>query len=81
MCIQYYSPRFAYGAGLLVVFGFLASKEVKAEGVGNLGLQDREYLYDQHALYFAYLLRERLALRWVQKYIDKFGGDPSKVTM
>lgn len=24
-------------------FGFLASKEVKAAGVGNLGLQDREY--------------------------------------
>ncbi len=24
-------------------FGFLASEEVKAAGVGNLGLQDREY--------------------------------------
>ncbi|KAF8485466.1 carotenoid ester lipase precursor [Gautieria morchelliformis] len=48
----------------LSLFGFLASKEVKAEGVGNLGLQD-----------------QRLALRWVQKYIDKFGGDPSKVTI
>jgi len=22
-----------------------------------------------------------LALRWVQKYIDAFGGDPTKVTM
>ena len=25
-------------------FGFLAGKEVKAAGVGNLGLQDREYV-------------------------------------
>jgi acetylcholinesterase len=24
---------------------------------------------------------ERLALRWVQKYISQFGGDPTKVTM
>lgn len=26
-------------------------------------------------------LLERLAMRWVQKYITAFGGDPSKVTM
>ncbi|TFY81862.1 hypothetical protein EWM64_g2152 [Hericium alpestre] len=45
-------------------FGFLASEEVKAAGVGNLGL------YDQ-----------REALRWVQKYITAFGGDPEKVTI
>ena len=24
---------------------------------------------------------ERLALRWIQKYITAFGGDPTKVTM
>ena len=24
---------------------------------------------------------ERMALRWVQKYICEFGGDPEKVTM
>jgi carboxylesterase type B len=24
---------------------------------------------------------ERMALRWVQKYISAFGGDPSQVTM
>ncbi|KAJ6554988.1 Alpha/Beta hydrolase protein [Mycena vulgaris] len=45
-------------------FGFLASKEVRAAGVGNLGLQD-----------------QRQALRWVQKYITTFGGDPTKVTI
>ncbi|KAI0029235.1 Alpha/Beta hydrolase protein [Vararia minispora EC-137] len=45
-------------------FGFLASKEVKAAGVGNLGLRD-----------------QREALRWIQKYITSFGGDPTKVTI
>ncbi|KAJ3562849.1 hypothetical protein NP233_g9322 [Leucocoprinus birnbaumii] len=48
----------------LTGFGFLASKEVKAAGIGNLGLQD-----------------QRQALRWVQKYIGAFGGDPTKVTI
>ncbi|KAF9453335.1 alpha/beta-hydrolase [Macrolepiota fuliginosa MF-IS2] len=45
-------------------FGFLASKEVREAGIGNLGLQD-----------------QRQALRWVQKYITAFGGDPTKVTI
>ncbi|KAF4622620.1 hypothetical protein D9613_009025 [Agrocybe pediades] len=49
---------------VLTGFGFLASKEVKAAGVGNLCLQD-----------------QRQAMRWVQKYISQFGGDPTKVTM
>ncbi|KAJ7660449.1 carotenoid ester lipase precursor [Mycena rosella] len=48
----------------LSAFGFLASKEVRAAGVGNLGLQD-----------------QRQALRWIQKYIAAFGGDPTKVTI
>ncbi|KAF7299717.1 Carboxylic ester hydrolase [Mycena chlorophos] len=48
----------------LSAFGFLASKEVRAAGVGNLGLQD-----------------QRQALRWIQKYIGAFGGDPTKVTI
>ena len=27
------------------------------------------------------LSSERQALRWIQKYISAFGGDPDKVTM
>ncbi|KAF9049513.1 alpha/beta-hydrolase [Hymenopellis radicata] len=48
----------------LSAFGFLASKEVKEAGIGNLGLQD-----------------QRLALRWVHRYIGAFGGNPAKVTI
>ncbi|PFH47076.1 hypothetical protein AMATHDRAFT_153008 [Amanita thiersii Skay4041] len=44
--------------------GFLAGKEIKEAGIGNLGLQD-----------------QRAALRWIQKYISAFGGDPGKVTI
>ncbi|KAF9057265.1 carotenoid ester lipase precursor [Panaeolus papilionaceus] len=48
----------------LTGFGFLGGKEVKAAGIGNLGLQD-----------------QRQAMRWIQKYIGAFGGDPTKVTI
>jgi acetylcholinesterase len=64
----------------MIAFGFLASKEVKDAGVGNLGLHDRACSYRQygHALdHFT----ERLALSWIQKYIGAFGGDPTKVMM
>ncbi|KAI0754512.1 carotenoid ester lipase precursor [Daedaleopsis nitida] len=53
-----------YRGSSVSAYGFLASKEVKEAGVGNLGLQD-----------------QRLALRWVQKHISAFGGDPTKVTI
>ncbi|KIY67662.1 alpha/beta-hydrolase [Cylindrobasidium torrendii FP15055 ss-10] len=48
----------------LSAFGFLASKEVKEAGVGNLALHD-----------------QRLALKWIQRYIHNFGGDLSRVTL
>lgn len=61
-------------------FGFLASQEVKDAGVGNLGLQDRLCPSSAH-LHLTDYTTERFALRWVQKYIGAFGGDPTKVTM
>ncbi|TBU50159.1 carotenoid ester lipase precursor [Dichomitus squalens] len=45
-------------------FGFIAGEEVKAEGVGNIGLED-----------------QRVAFKWIQKYITDFGGDPERVTI
>ena len=65
-----------------VALGFLPGKEVKAAKSGNLGLQDRELASSHLFLVVITNLRlERLALRWIQKYIAGFGGDPSKVTM
>lgn len=60
----------------------MAGQEVKEAGVGNLGLQDRKFplkicLPSRADLY----IPEREALRWIQKYIGQFGGDPTKVTM
>lgn len=64
-------------------FGFLASKEVSQAGVGNLGLQDRESNEDFLWAFLVYtkFAVERFALKWIQKYISAFGGDPTKVTM
>jgi acetylcholinesterase len=65
----------------LLAFGFLASQEVKNAGVGNLGLWDRECLGFVMINVETFSFTERMALRWVQKYISAFGGDLSKVTM
>ncbi|KAI0704001.1 alpha/beta-hydrolase [Earliella scabrosa] len=46
--------------------GFLAAPELMSEGVGDANVA----LYDQIE-----------ALKWVQKHIDAFGGDPGKVTI
>lgn len=62
--------------------GFLASKEVKAAGLGNFGLQDRQLFLRNVTRCPSYMFFiERQAFRWVQKYISAFGGDPTKVTM
>ena len=65
----------------LLAFGFLAGKEVKDARVGNLGLWDRERSGLGMIKVLTSGCTERLAFRWVQKYIHAFGGDPSKVTM
>lgn len=46
--------------------GFLAAPQFTSEGVGDANVA----LYDQIE-----------ALKWVQKHIDAFGGDPGKVTI
>ena len=42
--IYFLLPSYVYELNRISGFGFLAGKEVKAAGVGNLGLQDREYV-------------------------------------
>lgn len=39
------------------------------------------FLHTPIEINIAYLAPERLALKWIQKYISAFGGDPTKVTM
>jgi hypothetical protein len=59
----------------------LTSKEAKEAGVANAGLHDRkrqQFFLSPNTDIF---LPERQALKWIQKYICKFGGDPGKVTM
>lgn len=62
----------------------MASREVKEAGIGNLGLQDRKrsfVLCTSFSSGLNTITTERFALGWVQKYINAFGGDPTKVTM
>ena len=72
-------------AEITLAFGFLASKEVKAAGAGNAGIQDRESTASGLLTLSGFnnnaSIVERLALKWVQKYISAFGGDPKKVTI
>lgn len=60
-------------------WGFLSGSEAKAAGAGNLGLQDR--MFDKRVENLSHLHAERLALKWIKKYVSNFGGDPTKVTM
>jgi carboxylesterase type B len=57
--VVYVSMQYRLGA-----YGFLASEEVKADGVANAGLLD-----------------QRLALNFIKKYVNKFGGDPDRITI
>ena len=67
---------------LLAAYGFLGSEEIKAAGATNLGLRDREFRCISLVLSTAIAtLSERLALRWVNKYIGNFGGDPNCVVL
>jgi hypothetical protein len=45
-------------------------------------LHDRAYFYRkaEHEVSI-HRFSERLALKWIQKYISMFGGDPKKVVM
>lgn len=55
---------------------------MKEANVTNIGLHDRGFLMlTLHKRALTQSLAEREALRWVQKYISAFGGDPSKVMM
>jgi acetylcholinesterase len=63
-----------------LALGFLTSEEAKDAGIANAGLHDRKcQWFDISAMLT--LSPERQAMRWVQKYIHAFGGDPSRVTM
>ena len=56
-------------------------KEAKDAGVANAGLHDRQRQRFDAFTEADFFRPERQALRWVQKYIRAFGGDPNKVTM
>ncbi|KAL0071681.1 hypothetical protein AAF712_001538 [Marasmius tenuissimus] len=63
----------------LGVFGFLAGSEVHSNGSLNAGLcMLFELFYDPDVVR---KVDQNFALRWVNKHISKFGGDPEQVTI
>jgi len=64
-----------------LAFGFLGGREAKDAGVTNAGLHDRKCQWFKGFTRLTPPPPERQALRWVQKYVSAFGGDPEKVTM
>ena len=68
-------------AHVVIIIFPVAVIVVKEAGVGNLGLQDRKFEPLPTPEKADAISAERTALRWVNKFIPAFGGDPSKVTM
>ena len=64
-----------------LALGFLGGKEVQAAGIGNAGLRDRARLACHCILALCWSAIERFAMKWIQKHIAAFGGDPERVTM
>ena len=63
-------------------FGFLGGQEVFEEKVGNLGLWDRKHSALPIGLGPIYdIFTERLALGWVKRHIEAFGGNSSQIMM
>jgi hypothetical protein len=64
----------------------LAGNVIEAEGGINAGMQDRTrislYVFISTLTRENFIIStERMALKWIQKYITLFGGDPEKVTL
>jgi len=66
---------------LFQAYGFLASKEVLYEGIGNAGLVDRKSWPISVSSLMAHSLTEREAMHVVKQYIHLFGGDNTRVLL
>jgi hypothetical protein len=63
-------------------FGFLGGQQVFEEKVGNLGLWDRKLSGLASKTWPIYnISTERLALGWVKRHIESFGGNSSQIMM